>query len=115
MISLCSAHHVSFMFSDLFFLLSHAYYVIYISSVLHSKTVHLYRPPVSVLLVSSLGINLISSSLSPLVPSIAPDTHPPFCSPSQDVLIGVMLVHCCTHLPQVGPIVDPLSLNQHGI
>jgi hypothetical protein len=103
------------MSSDSFFLLSHAFYVIYISAILHSRTVRLYIPPVFVLLVSSLGIDLISGSLSPLVLSVIPDARPPFRSSSRDVSIGVVLVHCRTHLPRVGPIVDPSSLSRHAI
>jgi hypothetical protein len=66
------------MSSDSFFLLSHVFYVIYISAILHSKTVRLYKPPVFVVLVSSLGIDLISGSLSPLVLGVVPDARPPF-------------------------------------
>jgi hypothetical protein len=81
----------------------------------HSKTVRLYILPVFVLLVSSLGIDLISGSLSPLVLGVIPDARPPFRSSSRDVSIGVVLVHCRTHLPRVGPIVDPSSLSRHAI
>jgi hypothetical protein len=114
MLSLRSARHVSFMFSDSFFLLSHACYVIYIPSVLHSRTARLYRP-VSDLLVSSLGIDLISGFLSPLVLVVASDARPSSRSSSRDVSIGVVLVDCRTHLPRVRPPVDPSPPNRHAI
>jgi hypothetical protein len=103
------------MFSDSFFLLSHALHVIYISSVsiprLFAYIGLLYLSS----WFSSLGIDLISGSLSPLVLGVIPDARPPFRSSSRDVSIGVVLVHCHTHLPRVGPIVDPSSLSRHTI
>jgi hypothetical protein len=61
---------------------SFGFHMFLMSFPFHSKAVQLYILPVFVLLVSSLGIDLISGSLSPLVLSVIPDTRPPFCSSS---------------------------------